>query len=65
MTANPVTVTIGGLDAAVQFAGLAPGFAGLYQLNVVVPGGVAAGDAVPVVVSVAGQASPPVTLAVQ
>ena len=65
MTANPVTVTIGGVDAAVQFAGLAPGFAGLYQLNVVVPGGVAAGDAVPVVVSVAGQASPPVTLAVQ
>jgi uncharacterized protein (TIGR03437 family) len=65
MTANPVTVTIGGVDAAVQFAGLAPGFAGLFQLNVVVPGGVAAGDAVPVVVTVAGQASPPVTLAVQ
>jgi len=62
---NPVTVTIGGVDAAVLFAGLAPGFAGLYQLNVVVPGGVSAGDAVPVVVSVAGQASPPVTLAVQ
>jgi uncharacterized protein (TIGR03437 family) len=45
---------------------LAPGFAvGLYQVNVVVPAGVAAGDSVPVVVSVAGQSSPPVTISVR
>ena len=31
------TVTIGGLPAAVVFAGLAPGFAQVYQLNVTVP----------------------------
>ena len=36
----PVTVTIGGIDAAVAFQGLAPGFVGLYQVNAVVPSGV-------------------------
>jgi uncharacterized protein (TIGR03437 family) len=33
----PVTALIGGLPATVSFAGLAPGYPGLYQLNVVVP----------------------------
>jgi uncharacterized protein (TIGR03437 family) len=32
-----VTATIGNVPAAVQFSGLAPGFAGLYQVNIVVP----------------------------
>ena len=36
-TVNPVTVTIGGQSAQVLFAGLAPGFAGLYQVNAIVP----------------------------
>jgi uncharacterized protein (TIGR03437 family) len=33
----PVTATIGGQPAHVLFAGLAPGFAGLYQVNLVAP----------------------------
>jgi len=32
-----VTATIGSFAASVQFAGLAPGFAGLYQVNILVP----------------------------
>jgi adhesin/invasin len=64
-TNNPVTVTIGGQNAQVLFAGLAPGYAGLYQVNVVVPPGIAPGASVPVVLSVAGASSPPVTVAIQ
>ena len=48
-----VTVTIGGVNAAVDYAGIAPGYAGLYQINAKVPFGLAPGDAV-VVVSVSG-----------
>jgi uncharacterized protein (TIGR03437 family) len=39
-----ISVSIGGQTAAVSYAGAAPGFAGLYQVNVVVPAGLAAGD---------------------
>jgi adhesin/invasin len=65
VTANPVTLTIGGQNAAIAFAGLAPGFTGLYQVNAVVPGGVAAGGTVPVVLSVAGQASVAVNMGIR
>jgi uncharacterized protein (TIGR03437 family) len=65
-TVNPVTVTIGGVAApAPSFYGLTPGLAGLYQVNVAVPAGIATGNAVPVTLSVAGQTSPPVTIAVR
>ena len=67
-TDNPVNVKIGDKAATVIFGGLTPGSAGLYQINAVVPSGIATGDAVPVVISVAGQTSPvtpPVTMAVK
>jgi len=41
-TTQPV-VTIGGQQAPVSFSGLAPGFPAMYQVNVTVPSGVAAG----------------------
>ena len=64
-TDNEVTVTVGGQDAKVLFQGLAPGFVGLYQVNVTVPSGIAAANDVPVILTVAGAASAPVTVAIQ
>ncbi|HLG96819.1 MAG TPA: kelch repeat-containing protein [Bryobacteraceae bacterium] len=56
-TVAPVTLTIGGQQATVFFAGLTPGLAGLYQVNASVPAGIAPGAQVPVVLSVAGKSS--------
>jgi uncharacterized protein (TIGR03437 family) len=64
-TLKPVSVTIGGRSAEVSFAGLAPGFVGLYQVNAVIPSGVTASDEVPVVIETDGQTSPPATIAVR
>ena len=52
---NP-SVTIGGSTAAVQFCGLAPGFVGLYQLNVIVPAGASTGTQ-PLVISMGGNSA--------
>jgi uncharacterized protein (TIGR03437 family) len=54
---TPFTITIGGVPAAVSFAGLAPGSPHIYQLNVQVPGGLADGDQ-PIVVQIGGVTSP-------
>lgn len=51
-----VTATIGGQTATVSFAGLAPGFVGLWQANIVVPTGLAKGN-FPLIVTVGGQSS--------
>ena len=58
-------MTVGGIRAEVLFAGLAPGFAGLYQVNAILPDGVGSGDIVPVVLRTQGQVSPPATIAVR
>jgi uncharacterized protein (TIGR03437 family) len=63
-TATPV-VTIGGVTAQVTYSGLAPGEVGLYQLNVVVPAGVATGNAVPVVITSGNGISNTVTIALK
>jgi uncharacterized protein (TIGR03437 family) len=60
-----VTVTIGGVPVTPSFAGLAPGWVGLYQVNVQVPANAPVGDAVPVALSVGDAASNQVTMAVQ
>ena len=53
-----IRVTIGGAPCEVQYTGLAPGFAGVYQVNFRAPAGVSAGQEL--VVSAEGSGSPPV-----
>jgi uncharacterized protein (TIGR03437 family) len=62
-TAEP-QVMIGGVPAAVSFSGLAPGYVGLYQINVQVPGGLQSGNQ-PVLVKIDGASSNSVLLPVQ
>ena len=68
--AENIQVTIGGVDAPVAFAGVAPGFIGLGQVNVLIPTTVTANPATQVVVKARdrqnnlNQANP-VTISVQ
>ncbi len=63
-TSTPLLM-IGEQSAHVNFSGLAPIYAGLYQVNAVVPSGTQTGATVPVTLSIDGQTSPLVTLAIQ
>ncbi len=64
-TATRPEVRLGGVLVTVEFSGAAPGFAGLWQINIRIPLTPPSGAAVPVVVTIAGQSSTPLnTLAV-
>jgi uncharacterized protein (TIGR03437 family) len=63
-TVSPVTVTIGSTSAQVYGTALAPGFAGLYQLAIQIPAGLANGD-YPLVATIDNVAAPPVLISVQ
>jgi uncharacterized protein (TIGR03437 family) len=54
-----VTATVGGVPATVVYQGLAPGYVGLYQVNVIVPQGVTPGPAVPLILTQNGIPSNP------
>jgi uncharacterized protein (TIGR03437 family) len=64
--ALPVSVKIGGYAATVLYAGAAPGFSGLLQINVRTPSGFAPPGIQPVTVQIGTAVSPPgVTVAVR
>jgi uncharacterized protein (TIGR03437 family) len=63
-TAAGVEVTIGGVPCPVQFSGLAPGFAGVYQVNFRVAESLASGLQ-DLVITTGAVASPPVRIAVR
>ncbi len=58
-------VRVGNILANVTFSGLAPGFVGLYQVNVQVPKGAPTGVVVPLVLASGGVSSNTVTIAIQ
>jgi uncharacterized protein (TIGR03437 family) len=64
MASSEVRVTLGGMPCEVQFAGLAPGFAGVYQVNFRVPAAAGSGSQA-LVVSGNGVASPEVRVDVR
>ena len=64
-TTTPVKVMIGGISVQPQYAGPAPGFVGLYQVNVQVPQGASVGSQVPIALVMNGVSSNTVTVAIQ
>ncbi len=64
-TSPAVSVTVGGKACPVQFAGIAPGYMVLDQINCQIPLGVPSSTTVPVVVTADGIVSNTVTLAIQ
>jgi uncharacterized protein (TIGR03437 family) len=65
VTAAPVTVVLNGAAFPATFAGLTPGFTGLYQVNVVFPSNTPPGLGLSLTLSQAGQLSNGVTVALQ
>jgi len=59
------TVTIGGSDCPVTYAGRAPGYVGLDQINCLVPAGLGANASAPVVITSGARSSNVATLAVE
>ena len=63
-TVEPVQVFVAGTPAQVTYAGLAPGFAGLYQVNAQIPAGTPPGDQI-LQITAGGVASNAVTIAIR
>lgn len=53
-TPQKAVITVNGTTATVQFSGLAPGFAGLYQVNFQIPAGTPSGDNESIQISMPG-----------
>jgi uncharacterized protein (TIGR03437 family) len=62
-TPQPATATLNGIPATVVFSGLAPGFIGLYQINVQVPANAATGSFL--TINIGGGRAPAVPLPVK
>ncbi|MGA3017764.1 MAG: hypothetical protein ABSF62_11640 [Bryobacteraceae bacterium] len=62
---DPVTLTIGGVNVPVAFAGPTPGFTGLYQVNATIPGGITPSQQAPLVLSQGGRPGATVTVPIQ
>jgi len=59
------SVTIAGVAAEVVFAGMVPGYAGLYQINARIPPTVPDGDDIPIAISTLGSPGDGATIAIK
>jgi uncharacterized protein (TIGR03437 family) len=65
VASTPVTVVINGTELPVAFAGLTPGYVGLYQVNVVIPLTTPPGLGIPLTLKQGGQMGNTVAVALQ
>jgi uncharacterized protein (TIGR03437 family) len=65
VTVAPVTALVDGQELPVQFSGLAPGYVGLYQVNVPIPGATPPGLGISLTLKEGGLVSNTVTVALQ
>lgn len=64
-TVEAVTVTVGNLAATVSYAGLAPGFPGLYQINATIPASLVGNGNVGLAIATAEAFAEQITIAIQ
>jgi len=62
---SPVEATLEGRALTVQFAGLAPGFSGLYQINLIIPSDTPPGLTQELRLRAAETDAPPISIAIQ
>jgi uncharacterized protein (TIGR03437 family) len=62
---SAVTVVINGVELPVSFAGLAPGYVGLYQINVPIPTTIAPGLGIVLTLKQGGQLSNATSVAIE
>ena len=62
---STVTVLLNGDELPVSFAGLTPGFVGLYQVNVPIPAAIAPGSVIFLTLKEGGRISNPVSIAIR
>ena len=65
VSVSPVTALLNSVQLPVQYAGLTPGFIGLYQVNVPIPGGTSPGSSLSLALQEGGVTSNTVNVAIQ
>jgi uncharacterized protein (TIGR03437 family) len=65
VASTAVTAVVNGTELATSYAGLAPGFVGLYQVNIPIPATISPGSGILLTLKQGGQMSNTVTIALQ
>jgi len=65
VTMNTPIVVVGGVQVPIVFAGLAPNYVGLFQVNIEITDAVPTGPAQPITLTIGGQSSNTATIAIR